>query len=195
MREILDFNEEMCFGTIQSGKAMQVATAQIVSGAMVRPTSRDSNSRKKFTPAEDALLTRLVGQFGQLGWDVIAGWMPGRNPRQCRERWKHYLSVGFADEPWTRVEDSLLLEKQREMGPRWTKMASFFHNRSDIQLKARWIKLTERQRKAAGTDIRSHESPPAGVEMMDETPFMDIESGYDPGGDWGSTWRADASFL
>jgi hypothetical protein len=85
----------------------------------------------------------LVAQFGPCAWEAIAREMPGRNLRQCRERWKHYLSVGFTERPWTNAEDNLLLMKHRELGPRWTKLSSFFQGRSDIQLKARWLKLTE----------------------------------------------------
>jgi hypothetical protein len=104
----------------------------------------DPEPRKKFSPQEDANLLMLVARFGSLSWDAIACEMPGRNPRQCRERWKHYLSVGFAERPWTKAEDDLLIEKQQELGPRWTKLSRLFQNRSDIQLKSRWLKLTER---------------------------------------------------
>jgi len=91
------------------------------------------------------MLTCLVAQFSSLGWDEISRRMPGRNPRQCRERWKHYLSVGFADRAWTKPEDDLLLEKYEQYGPRWTRLSAFFEKRSDIQIKARWTKLTEKR--------------------------------------------------
>jgi hypothetical protein len=111
---------------------------------MTVPLAPDSDPRKKFSPQEDAKLLMLVAQFGPLAWDPISREMPNRNPRQCRERWKHYLSVGFADRPWTKAEDDLLLKKRQELGPRWTKLSQFFQNRSDIQIKARWLKLTDR---------------------------------------------------
>jgi hypothetical protein len=102
----------------------------------------EPGSRKKFSPQEDANLMMLVAQLGSAAWDLIAREMAGRNARQCRERWKHYLSVGFTERPWTKAEDTLLLRKQGEFGPRWTKLSCFFQNRSDIQLKARWMKLS-----------------------------------------------------
>jgi hypothetical protein len=106
---------------------------------------RDSNGRKKFSECEDAILIWLVSQFGSLGWEEISKRMPNRNARQCRERWKHYLSVGFADRPWTKAEDDLLLEKHAEYGPRWTKLSTFFNKRSDIQVKNRCLKLIRRR--------------------------------------------------
>jgi hypothetical protein len=34
-------------------------------------------------------------------WDVISAEMEGRNSRQCRERWKHYLSAVNPGQLWT----------------------------------------------------------------------------------------------
>ena len=65
--------------------------------------------------------------------------MNGRNARQCRERWKHYLSSNRGKSPWTEEEDKLLLEKMEELGPKWTKIATFFQDRTDIQIKTRWM--------------------------------------------------------
>jgi hypothetical protein len=41
-------------------------------------------------------------------------------------------------------EDSLLLEKVRELGKRWGKMTPFFKGRTDLQLKTRWGKIVKR---------------------------------------------------
>jgi hypothetical protein len=139
--------------------------------------------RKKFTPSEDALLMCLVAQFGRFGWDVIAGKMQNRNTRQCRERWKHYLSVGFEDRPWTKAEDELLIEKEKQIGQRWTKLAAFFHNRSDIQIKARWCKLLEKKNEKKDAEITimppaKHDEPVLVFELggADES-GIDLETG------------------
>ena len=96
--------------------------------------------RMKFLPEEDANLKRLVALYGDTSWVQIASNMPGRNIRQCRERWKHYLSCNRAKSPWTEEEDRLLFEKYCEFGPKWTKISRFFNERSDIQIKSRWQK-------------------------------------------------------
>jgi hypothetical protein len=49
-------------------------------------------ARHKFTPEEDKVLRNLVAQFGKSDWAAIAQRLENRTPRQCRERWKHYLS-------------------------------------------------------------------------------------------------------
>lgn len=95
--------------------------------------------RMKFLPEEDEKLRELVAKYGK-SWNDIAKRLPGRNVRQCRERWKHYLSSDRAKSPWSNEEDILLFQKFMELGPKWTKIAKFFDNRTDIQIKTRWMK-------------------------------------------------------
>lgn len=95
--------------------------------------------RMKFLPEEDEKLKELVEKYGK-SWHEISNEMPGRNVRQCRERWKHYLSSDRAKSPWTNEEDLLLFQKFMELGPKWTKIAKCFDDRTDIQIKTRWIK-------------------------------------------------------
>lgn len=95
--------------------------------------------REKFLPEEDEKLRKLVENYGTNSWETISQNMPGRNARQCRERWKHYLSSAKSKEPWTPEEDMLLYQKMEEFGPKWTKIATFFEDRTDIQVKSRWM--------------------------------------------------------
>lgn len=97
--------------------------------------------RQKFFPEEDQTLRRLVERHGTDRWDLIAGQMPGRNVRQCRERWKHYLSGKVGRIDWSPEEILLLKEKYNQLGPKWTKIASFFENKTDIQIKNKIRKL------------------------------------------------------
>lgn len=96
--------------------------------------------REKFLPEEDKKLKELVDEYGDQAWDLVVKEMPGRNIRQCRERWKHYLSSNKGKQPWTPEEDQLLFDKMKEIGPKWTKLATYFNGRTDIQVKTRWMK-------------------------------------------------------
>ena len=69
----------------------------------------------KFDPSEDELLINLVGTHGE-NWKLISEFIPGRNPKQCRERWNLYLKPDINKSPFTEDEDRLLLEKVRELG-------------------------------------------------------------------------------
>jgi hypothetical protein len=94
--------------------------------------------REKFRPEEDVRLRQLVNVHGANSWDLIASSLPGRNARQCRERWKHYLSSERSS-TWTVEEDRLLFEKMQSIGPKWTRLATFFPGRTDMQIKAHWM--------------------------------------------------------
>lgn len=97
--------------------------------------------KKKFSPEEDRMLKALVEQYGTHSWKLIAELIKTRNCRQCRERWRNYLSQNISLEPWSPHEDQLLRQKYSEYGPQWTKIQSFFTNRTDVNLKNRWAVL------------------------------------------------------
>ena len=75
--------------------------------------SKKVHQKMKFTHEEDEQLRRLVKVFGDNSWSEVASCMPGRNKRQCKERWTNYLSPTVNNAPWTVAEDSLLLQKTR----------------------------------------------------------------------------------
>lgn len=122
------------------------------------PTMKKPISRHKFSQEEDALLRRLVEEQGTSNWRQISELMPGRNPRQCRERWKNYLAPGIRNDPWTEAEDYLLEEKVRELGPQWSRIAKCFDNRTDINVKNRWVTRESRINRAQPNEqIQQHQ--------------------------------------
>ena len=101
-----------------------------------------------FSPEEDERLKELVSQFGEKNWKNIARQMPNRTTRQCRERYKNYLSPHLSNAVWTEEEDALLREKYAEIGPKWATIACFFHGRSDVNVKNHWTTLCSRMNHA-----------------------------------------------
>ena len=93
--------------------------------------------RCPFTQEEDKALCQLVDMYGQ-DWELIASKIPGRNTRQVKERWTNYLSSDVENRPWTSEEDALLYEKQKEYGPKWKRISTFFEKRTDVHVKNRW---------------------------------------------------------
>lgn len=122
--------------------------AQSQASSLLNPNKKTKlHPKSKFTPVEDQKLRELVAQFGDDNWDTISKMMVTRNQRQCRERWTNYLSPKVCNAPWTPEEDELLKKLHEEIGAKWVKISSYFSNRTDTNIKNRWMVLM-RQKKA-----------------------------------------------
>jgi hypothetical protein len=121
-------------------------------------------ARQMFSTEEDEVLRQLVAQFGEHDWKAIASKMPNRTTRQCRERYKNYLSPALTNQPYSTAEDDLLREKVAEIGPKWATISGFFKGRSDVALKNRWAALNARSTRspppADQTTPSSDQRPP-----------------------------------
>jgi hypothetical protein len=94
--------------------------------------------------AEDEQLRALVTRFGEQNWNLVSSHMSNRTARQCRERYKNYLSPIYRNNPWTAEEEMLLGEKVRELGQKWSAIARFFEGRSDVNVKNHWAAIQSR---------------------------------------------------
>jgi hypothetical protein len=109
--------------------------------------------KTKFTQQEDLNLTDVVRELGTSDWQQVARQMPGRNARQCRDRWLNYLSPDVSNGPWTPAEEQLLIEKYAEFGATWKHIATFFPTRTDINVKSRWQLMQRHRRKEASRNM------------------------------------------
>jgi hypothetical protein len=115
---------------------------------MTAPASPVGQRRRRFSNSEDLALTRLVRQWGTDSWDDAAAGIPGRTSRQCRERWKHYLS-GHREVPWTAEDDDFIWDKVAEIGQRWTQIGALVSNRTDVKVRAKWKYLYKKRHHAS----------------------------------------------
>lgn len=106
-----------------------------------------SNKHKLFSQEEDEMLKRVVYLFGAKNWKLIATMIPGRTPRQCRDRYANYLAPGFVRKQWTAEEDKLLAEKYKIYGPKWTQLKQFFPQRTANDIKNRYNYTISRKMK------------------------------------------------
>ena len=111
------------------------------------------SNHKKWTENEDARLINLVKVFGRKNWPYIAKGMGKRNSRQCRERWNNYLNPKLNFDEWTKEEDELIIQKRRELGPKWVVISKFFNNRTDSMIKTRYNALIRNENRIKNEKI------------------------------------------
>jgi hypothetical protein len=116
----------------------------------------------KFTADEDRKLRVLVGASAAPDWTAIARELPNRTPRQCRERWQHYLAPQVSVAPWTPAEDALLATLQSVRRSDWAGIASVMLGQTNNAVKNRWHTL---QRRVKGR--RSARSQPPNEQRAD----------------------------
>lgn len=94
--------------------------------------------RNHFKKEEDEMLTNLVEKYGENNWSQIASEMPGRNIRQCRERWQNNLQGKILKNKWTKEEETLLKQKVNEVGTKWKMLENYFPGRTSYNIRNKW---------------------------------------------------------
>lgn len=80
------------------------------------PKEKGAIVKRPWTDEEDQRLSQLVAEHGPRRWPVLAVQMPGREGKQCRERWFNHLDPDIKKGDWTPDEDAVLFETQRVRG-------------------------------------------------------------------------------
>ena len=88
-------------------------------GKLADPTSK----RRPWCAEEDLHLKGLVDQHGIKSWAIIASFLPQRNGKQCRERWRHHLRPGLTKGEWTAEEEEEIWTRVLEFGTKWVRRA------------------------------------------------------------------------
>ena len=65
-----------------------------------------------WTRTEDTLLDELVKTFGTKHWAKFCAYIPGRNGKQCRERWLNHLNPNLKKGPWDQHELDTLVRDE-----------------------------------------------------------------------------------
>ena len=152
------------------------------------PTIHDEKSvrsKHKFRPEEDQHLQRLVKEFGENSWEDIAELMPGRNPRQCKDRWTRYLSPSVNKNKWTVEEEKLLIKLVKDLNFRWVQIAKRFKGRTDNQIKNKWntlkkyVDIEKKPRVPKSQTKQSKKIQKVQKEIKEEPAILDVKQESD----------------
>jgi hypothetical protein len=131
----------------------------IPQGIVPFPVQRISKPRNRhpFSAAEDSLLRSLTERLGK-DWVTISLYFQSRTARQCRDRYNFYLAPTVVRGDWTTADETLLMAKLAELGPRWSEIAHFFPGRPACSIRNEAIFLVRREETREKRTRNSHRS-------------------------------------
>lgn len=94
---------------------------------------------------EDRKLLELIDVYGPAHWSTIAASMPGREGKQCRERWHNHLNPGILKDQWTEAEDLRLFLLYKLYGSKWSVLSFMFSGRTDNSIKNHWNSIMKKK--------------------------------------------------
>ncbi len=120
--------------------------------------------KRPWTKEEDDVVREMVSIHGPKQWSEIASKIPGREGKQCRERWLNHLRPDLRKADWTQSEVDILLQQHARLGNQWVEIARHLPGRTDNSVKNYWNSHAMRQHRS-----RALQSAGKAAEVSDPT--------------------------
>jgi hypothetical protein len=135
---------------------LQKASKKISKAAPITKSSQKSShkrskrARNPWTPKEDAQLMELMKKYGQ-SWAMISSVLVGRTGKQVRDRYLNKLRPNIKCGDWSSEEDERLVALCKEIGNRWSLIATHLPGRTEGQVKNRYYSYIKKRLLPNGT--------------------------------------------
>ncbi|KAF9144466.1 hypothetical protein BGX30_012673 [Mortierella sp. GBA39] len=106
---------------------------QTAPGPFSSDKSDDKLKKGTWTAAEEEILLEAVRGLSSENWHAVAQMVPGRNAKQCMQKWQTDLDPQINRLPWTEAEDEKLVEAYHRYGNSWQQIAKMVETRTWYQ--------------------------------------------------------------
>jgi len=130
---------------------------------------RSKRARNPWTPREDAKLMELMKKYGQ-SWAMISSCLEGRTGKQVRDRYLNKLRPNIKCGDWKPEEDELVVSLLKQVGNRWSLIATHLPGRTEGQVKNRYYSHLKKRIQANGGLSQTNTSSPRN--SSDDSSFV-----------------------
>lgn len=140
-----------------------------------------------WTAEEDNILRDKRALYGRK-WAKIAAHLPGRQGKQCRERFVNHLDPELKKGEWSDDEEAVLIALHEHHGNRWANIAKQLPGRSDNDVKNHWYSTIQRKFQQHGKD-KLIQAALQQVQLMYNNPLQQagtaVPAAANPVASWG----------